>query len=170
MSNENVNANANAIALYNDENAVATIAKHNLLDIPSNQFELDTKQELMRLDAELDSVSLRMVQSKELVGVVFDVVDAMFTTINVTENGQQVEKLCVNFIIELESGERVTCLKGSNKFNNVYANAFNGWRGIAEKRLEGMTFETDSRWQKAGNPAIVLRKAKPQMKAVNKAK
>ena len=130
--------------------------------LPNNQFELELMQDLMQSEAEIESLAMRSVNSKDLIGKEFAIIDAMFSTIKEKE----VEKVCVNFVLELTDGETVTCLKSSNKFNDAYVNFFNKFRGIANRRLDGYTFEEDARWTFAGNAAIVLRKVPKTIKAV----
>ena len=141
-----------------------TMQSYGKLNLPQNMAELEMIQDLMQAEAEVEALAIRQVNSKELVNVPFSITDALFTTIK--DNG--VDKICVNFLLKLETGETISCVKSSNKFNDVYVNFFNKFRGIAQRQLDGYTFETDERWKIAGNPAIVLRKVTAQPKQINK--
>ncbi len=57
------------------------------------------------------------------------------------------------------AGEVFVTLKGSNPFNDVYAELFKKTRGtVIYKPLLGYEFVVDPRYSKAGNDAIVLRR------------
>lgn len=156
----------------NTNTALATTSDNNLqtqnhgeFTLPNNQFELELMQDLLQSEAEIESLAMRQVNSKDLIGASFDITDAIFTTITEKDKSQ---KVCVSFVLELETGETVTCLKSSNKFNDAYVNFFAKRRGVMAGRLEGYTFREEPRWTVAGNAAIVLAKVPKQIKSVNK--
>lgn len=132
---------------------------------PNEQLELF--REIKAADAEIEMIGLPMLKSKDILNIPINIHDASFK--DIISDGEQ--KTCVNFLCEnIETGELFTVLKSSNAFNDLYVKPFHSRRGITRHVLQNYNFVEDNRWQKAGNPAVVLRKVQPQMKTVSKGK
>ena len=151
--------NTTALATTNDEvlaQAAYTSDGFNLASLePSQQLEII--REIQEAEATLEAMALPMVNSKDILGVEINIVDASFKKIVEKKTGEESD--CVNFVCQnVQTGELFTVLKGSNAFNDAYANRFQKLRGIAVKPLMGYEFVEDSRWSVAGNNSIVLRR------------
>ena len=148
-----------AIVKGNEEvlaQAAYTADGFNLAALPASE-QLEIIREIQDAEATLEAMALPMVNSKDILGVEINIVDAAFRTI--FDEKAQADKVCVNFVCQdAGTGELFTVLKGSNAFNDAYANRFTKLRGIASRPLLGYEFVEDSRWSFAGNNSIVLRR------------
>lgn len=141
-----------AIATLND----TQIEQVTVNDFPLTREQREMQRELLQVEAELEFISLDMLNSRDVLHVPITVTDAVFRTIKDSET--KADKQCVSFVcINQETGEPFTCLKGSNAFNDTYVKFFDLWRGQG-RILPDMNFVEEPKFKRAGNAAIILRR------------
>ncbi len=167
-NNETALATSNAEIL--DAHSAITNDGFDLSALPASE-QLEIVREILDAEATLESMALPAVNSRDILNVEINIVDASFRTIqDESIQGDDKSKVCVNFVCQrVDTGELFTVLKGSNAFNDAYANRFTKLRGIASKPLLGYEFVEDARWHHAGNNSIVLRR-KSAAQAATKSK
>lgn len=141
--------------------------------LPASE-QLEIVREMYEAESQLEAMALPQYKSSDLIGRRLNILDAAFKSIPETVNGVTTEKACVSFVCEFadgdNAGEQFTVLKGSNPFNDIFANRFSKFRGIMSRPLNDYEFVEDARYNKAGNNAIVLRRIPAGAIAASKGK
>ncbi len=157
--------NTNAIAESN-ATAIAQVSQpDNTTGFNLNELEpaqrLEMIQDIIAVEHEIEANALPQYKSSHILNRPLNILDAAFRQIPDAKTGQS--KACVSFVCEWaegdkEAGQQFTVLKGSNPFNDAFANRFSKLRGIMDKPLMNYEFVEDARYVKAGNTAIILRR------------
>lgn len=143
---------------------------------PKTMEEFELIKSLLESAAALDGLELPKLKSIDLAqnGVVFDIIDAVQSTINVevkTENGAvMMPKAVVSFIIELD-GEIYAVMKDGNSINLQYAEFFSKFKAIGKpQRKNGFQF-VEATWlpKKSGNHPVILQRVRTE-KQIGKGK
>jgi hypothetical protein len=150
-------ANKTAIAQFQQPNETTGF---NLNELEPAQ-RLEMIQDIIAIEHEIEANALPQYKSSDILNRPLNILDAAFRQIPDAKTEQT--KACVSFVCEWaegdkEAGQQFTVLKGSNPFNDAFANRFTKLRGIMEKPLMGYEFVEDARYKKAGNTAIILRR------------
>lgn len=167
MKNENEN---NALAVADNQSLIELDNDLMLGFTPKTQEEFELIRDLLDTAAALDGLELPRVTSQTLAkdGEVFDIVDAVQTTINVevkTETGTKiVPKVVVNFIITSPNYELAVVMKDGNSINLQYAQFFSKFKAIGKpQRKNGYNF-VEATWmpKKVGNHPVILQKVQTE--------
>lgn len=168
MSNKDKNENTTTTeALAVNESAAisnAPATNYSVL-LPTNREQLEMLIELQNLERTIESIGEKTTKPSDLVesGVVFDILDAWFTEVR---DGDEMKQVVCFQLEEVETGINHIVMQTRGSIRDTFANYFGAHKAVGmPKRLANYRMVWTEKTYKAGNPAAIFERVRPQVQS-----
>lgn len=164
MSKKNAveNNNEAMVATGSGEMVMSGNAQNYATLLPTNREQLEMLIELQNLERTIESIGEKTTKPSDLVdsGVVFDILDAWFTEVR---DGDELKQVVCFQLEEVETGINHIVMQSRGSIRDTFANYFGAHKAVGmPKRLANYRMVWTEKTYKAGNPAAVFERVRPQ--------
>lgn len=178
-NNENSNNEATqALQTFENTNTGLNVRSNQIdevpMFVPNNLEQLAVLEEIQNTLQQVESLGVQTTLSKDLAaaGTVFNIIGAFTSETKHLDKAKaaagEKQTVVVFKLMDIETGEEHTVVKGGNTVNLKYAKAFSLMNAMSRPlTLEGYMFKEEPKYNNFGNNAIILVKAPKVIKQVN---